>query len=152
MRPIQVDCRSPGSLILVRKIWPEIREIVALGSQVVIDHVEHYGNALQMTGVDQSLEGSWSAVGILHGIRENPTKEFMSKIAEFFDIKPSFFYEYRMIQLMERLEKTPELIDVFLDISSNPGELISAYKNCNPYHEKLSSYAREKATEGVLDT
>ena len=56
----------------------------------------------------------------LMGYRRNPTKEFMIKMADYFDIKPSYFREYRIRLLMDRFEMFPELIDIFLDLSTNP--------------------------------
>src|SRR4030065_1291627 len=46
----------------------------------------------------------------IKGYRRNPTKEFIIKIADYFDVKPSYFREYRMFQLYERFDMLPELI------------------------------------------
>ena len=54
------------------------------------------------------------------GYRRNPTKEFMIRLADYFDIKPSYFREYRIRLLMDRFEMFPELIDIFLDLATNP--------------------------------
>ena len=54
------------------------------------------------------------------GYRKNPTKDFMIRMADYFDIKPSYFREYRIRLLMDRFEMFPELIDIFLDLSTNP--------------------------------
>ena len=70
------------------------------------------------------------------GERRNPTKEFIIKIADYFDLKPSYFREYRMFQLYERFDMFPELIDVFIDLAMNPGrvkEVIRLYKNKDHY-------------------
>ena len=54
------------------------------------------------------------------GYRKNPTKDFMIRLADYFDIKPSYFREYRIGLLMDRFDMFPELIDIFLDLSTNP--------------------------------
>jgi transcriptional regulator with XRE-family HTH domain len=73
--------------------------------------------------------------------RRNPKREFIVKIADYFDIKPSYFKEYRLYQLDDRFDMFPELIDIFIDLSMNPQRIkgiIKAYKERNPY-ENLGS-------------
>lgn len=64
----------------------------------------------------------------LHGNRTNPEPEFMRKLADFFDVKPSYFLEYRLWLLSERLSRFPELVDVFLDLASDPGGVVREYE------------------------
>jgi len=63
-----------------------------------------------------------------HGYRRNPEKDFMIRIADFFDIKPSYFREYRINLLIDKFEIFPEIIDIFLDLSVNPGRIKKVIK------------------------
>ena len=72
----------------------------------------------------------------LMGYRRNPTKEFMIRLADYFDVKPSYFREYRMGLLMDRFEMFPELIDIFLDLAINPmriKKIITEYEKRNQF-------------------
>lgn len=63
-----------------------------------------------------------------------PKKEFIQRLADFFDIKPSYFWEYRKFLLEEYLEKNPEMLDVFLDISTTPRRILDEYRR----HKEIS--------------
>lgn len=65
------------------------------------------------------------------GYRVNPEKDFIIKIADYFDVKPSYFREYRIDILLDRLELYPELIDVFLDLASRPKTIIREWEERN---------------------
>src|SRR5215472_13793449 len=52
---VVVDRRSPRSSIRIRKEWCEIREVIALWPQMVVNHVKHYGQSMPVAGIDQSL-------------------------------------------------------------------------------------------------
>ena len=70
------------------------------------------------------------------GYRRNPKKDFMIKIADFFDIKPSYFREYRINLLIEKFEIFPVLIDIFLDLSIDPQRIkkvIAEYEKRNQF-------------------
>lgn len=72
----------------------------------------------------------------MEGYRRNPTKDFMVRIADFFDIKPSYFREYRINLLIEKFEIFPEIVDIFLDLSVNPGrikKIIKEYEQRNRF-------------------
>lgn len=64
----------------------------------------------------------------VYGYRRDPKKDFMIRIADFFDIKPSYFREYRINLLIEKFEIFPEIIDIFLDLSVNPGRIKKVIK------------------------
>ncbi len=58
----------------------------------------------------------------------NPKKIFMIKIADFLDIKSSYFWEYRKLLLDEYLKLNPEMLDVHLDISTAPKRVLEEYR------------------------
>lgn len=74
------------------------------------------------------------------GYRRNPTKDFMIRLADFFDIKPSYFREYRTGLLIEKFEIFPELVDIFLDLSVNPGRIKKVIKE----YEERNRFANLK--------
>jgi len=78
------------------------------------------GKALHVSGATVS--------NYLHGYRLNPTKEFILEVSELFDIKPSYFREYRIMQLNDKLCEYPELIDCFLDLADDSKRVIKEYK------------------------
>ena len=62
------------------------------------------------------------------GSRTNPKKDFMLRLSDFFDVKPSYFWEYRKLLLDEFLKLNPEMLDVHLDISTAPGRVMEEYR------------------------
>ncbi len=68
---VEIERRSPRSLVAVGEIGAEIAEVISLGTQMVVDHVQHYGQAARVTGIDQSLEPGCSAIRMLRGERIN---------------------------------------------------------------------------------
>jgi len=64
-----------------------------------------------------------------HGYRTNPDIEFMRRCADFFDVKPSYFKEYRINLINEKLSEFPELIDIIATSLSDPKKLIREYKD-----------------------
>ncbi len=62
------------------------------------------------------------------GARANPKKNFMIRLADFFDVKPSYFWEYRKLLLDEFLQLNPEMLDVHLDISTAPKRVMEEYR------------------------
>ena len=71
------------------------------------------------------------------GKRKWPDIKLMRKIADYFDVKPSYFKEYRIYQLEERLAKHPKLIDIFLDLASNPAKIIEEYERIHQHDKEL---------------
>jgi hypothetical protein len=59
----------------------------------------------------------------------------MVDIADYFDVKPSYFIEYRMYQLCKRIEYNPELVDVFLDLASQPLKILAEWKKLQEENE-----------------
>jgi len=62
------------------------------------------------------------------GIKKIPRKEFMQRLSDFFDIKPSYFWEYRKLLLDESLYLNPNMLDVHLDISTAPIRVLQEYR------------------------
>jgi len=97
-----------------------------------IDHHsrEPFGKALKrlrdITGLTQNELGKLLGItGVTinnyeHGYRKNPEPDFVVSVATCFDIKPTYFREYRIYKLLQRLNEYPGLIDLFLDIANNP--------------------------------
>ena len=61
------------------------------------------------------------------GTRRNPDEKFIHDICDFFDLKPSHFLEYRIMQLNKRIENNPELVDVFLDLATNSKRILQEW-------------------------
>jgi transcriptional regulator with XRE-family HTH domain len=78
------------------------------------------GKALKISSV--------TVFNYLHGYRNNPDMEFILSVSDFFDVKPSYFREYRIIKLNDKLCEYPELIDVFLDLADDSKRVIREYK------------------------
>ena len=53
---VEVDSCAPWSRVTVVKIWAETVQIVAGGSQVVVNNVENNGQTARVAGVNQMLE------------------------------------------------------------------------------------------------
>ncbi len=64
---VKIDGRAPGRLVTLGEIGGELGEVIAFGSEVVVNHVQNRRQASLMTRVDESLESRGSAIRILHG-------------------------------------------------------------------------------------
>ncbi len=62
---IQVDRWTPGRPVAVRHVRAEVGQHVSLGPEVVVDHIEHDGEATLVTGADKVLEGRRTAIRVL---------------------------------------------------------------------------------------
>ncbi len=67
LRPVQVHCISPGGLILRGEVGAEPSQVVPLRSEVVVNHVQNYGDAAAVAGVDQALQAVGAAVHFMRG-------------------------------------------------------------------------------------
>lgn len=63
----------------------------------------------------------------LHALRK-PKDSVMERLARAFDIKPSYFLEYRLNELCDYLNRNPKLLDIFLDIASEPDMVIEEWE------------------------
>ena len=65
---VEVDGRAPGGLVPVREVvGGELGQVVAVGAEVVVDHVEQHGQAQAMGLVDQPAEVVGPAVASRRG-------------------------------------------------------------------------------------
>jgi len=69
VRAVVIDRLAPGRLVAVREIRAEVAQVIPLGPQMVVDHVQDHGQPRGVAGVDEVLEPLRAAVGMLH--REN---------------------------------------------------------------------------------
>jgi hypothetical protein len=51
---VEVDRRTPGRPVALREVGSELGEYVALGAQMVVDHVEDHAESGAVRGVDQA--------------------------------------------------------------------------------------------------
>ena len=68
---IEIDRLAPRSVIAIGEVGSKIGEIIAFGTQMVVDDIERDAEIFVVTGVDQPLQSEGAAVGILHRKREN---------------------------------------------------------------------------------
>jgi hypothetical protein len=68
---VEVEARSPGVALRVAQVRSELRQIVAAGSEVVVDDVLDDGETGGMGRVDEALVRLGPAVVLLHGIPEH---------------------------------------------------------------------------------
>lgn len=54
--------------------------------------------------------------------------DFMRMIADELDIRPTYFLEYRIILLYEKVKDYPKLVDIFLDLASDPKKMVEWYE------------------------
>lgn len=76
--------------------------------QLKKDHGDiSYGKISISTGIVES-----SINALANRRRSNPPSEIiLKKIANFFEIKPEYFYEYRLKQLLEYIDSNREFLD-----------------------------------------
>src|SRR5512133_2972564 len=60
--PIEIQRRAPGSPICIGKVRRELGEVIALGSKVIVDHVEYNSDANAVTLIDELLKVARSTV------------------------------------------------------------------------------------------
>jgi hypothetical protein len=63
--PVDVDRRAPRGVVAVAHVRREPLEVVALGAEVVVDHVEHDRETPRVAGVDEPSQTVGPAVGRL---------------------------------------------------------------------------------------
>lgn len=68
---------------------------------------------------------------------DNRKMQFLRKLADYFDIKPTYFREYRIVKLLEILLDKPELIDIFLELAKKSAALIKRYKELDPNRQGI---------------
>ena len=71
MRPVKVDGLPPRRAIAICEVRPEVGEVVPLRAEVVVNNVEHNGEATLVAGIHEALQAERAAVCVLYGKRKN---------------------------------------------------------------------------------
>ncbi len=72
VRAVEVHRVAPRGVVAVGEIRPELREVVAVRAEVVVDHVQQHRNAPAVTGIDQAFQAFGPSVGVVRGIQVDP--------------------------------------------------------------------------------
>jgi len=98
-----------------------------------------FGQALKdlanISGIPQPILGKALKVSAttihnyFNGYRTKPDLDFIRRCADFFDVRPSYFREYRIHIVNERLIEFPELIDIIQIALSDPKKLIRDFRD-----------------------
>ncbi len=64
-RSVEVDGGTPRRRIAVDEVGPELAEVVPVRPEVVVDDVEHDGEAVRVASVDEPLQAVRLAVGVM---------------------------------------------------------------------------------------
>src|SRR5262245_66501426 len=67
---IEIKRRPPWCLVELSEIGAELRQMVSLWPDVVVDHIEDDRHSSLMAGIDKCLESGGTAVGILNRERK----------------------------------------------------------------------------------
>ena len=70
--PIEIEGRTQGDTVPVREVRPEVTKGVALGTKVVVDHIQDHGHALPVTRINQTPESVRPSIGVLYGVGIDP--------------------------------------------------------------------------------
>ena len=62
---VEVDGIAPGRLVVAGEVGAVDAQVVAIGPEVVVDHVEDHGEATLVAGVDQCLQPRRAAVEVV---------------------------------------------------------------------------------------
>ncbi len=73
VRLVQVDGPAPRGLVCVSEVGPKLAQVVAIGSQVVVDDVEADADALRVGGVDEPLQRRGAPVGLVYRVQRTPS-------------------------------------------------------------------------------
>ncbi len=68
VRTVEVDGHPPGCAVAAGEVGREVAEVVALGSEMVVDHIERHGETTLVAGVDEVHEPGRTAIARLHRI------------------------------------------------------------------------------------
>ena len=71
MRAIEVYGLAPGGSVTVCEIGAKVAEKIPLGTEMVVDDIEHNRESLLVTGIHKPLQGTRSAIAVLHREREH---------------------------------------------------------------------------------
>ncbi len=65
---VVIDGVAPGSFVASGEVGAELREVVALVAEVVVDDIEEDGEAALVGGVDKAAKRGGASVIGLHGV------------------------------------------------------------------------------------
>jgi hypothetical protein len=65
VRSVEVERQTPRRLVPVGEVRAVLREVVPLGTEVVVDDVEYKGQPARVAGIDQALEAQRPTVRVL---------------------------------------------------------------------------------------
>lgn len=82
---VEIHRRPPGGVITISQIRSELRQVISLGTEMVVDHVLDHGQSMPMRIVDELLIGGGSAIGILYRKRMDPVVPPISLAGELGD-------------------------------------------------------------------
>ena len=68
-RPVEVDRVTPAGLVLGREVRAELRQVVPVRPEVVVDDIHDHAESPGVRGVDQPLEPVRPAVGVMRGVQ-----------------------------------------------------------------------------------
>src|ERR1700746_3817305 len=71
MRASEVYGLSPGVSVPVCEIGAKVAEEIPLGTEMVVNDIEHNRESLLVTCIDKPLQGARSAIAVLHREREH---------------------------------------------------------------------------------
>ena len=69
LRPVKVDRLSPGRVMGIGEAGGKLGKIIAFGTEMVVDHVQHDREVETMTGVHKLLQPGRTAVGRLWSVK-----------------------------------------------------------------------------------
>src|SRR5579859_4954052 len=82
---VEIDGFAPWCAVEIGEIRTEPGEIVALGTKMVVNNVEHNSQFSLMTRVDESLQAQRSAIGLLHSERKDAVVTPIARAGELGD-------------------------------------------------------------------
>src|SRR5437868_2064581 len=68
---IQIPAVSPRRTMPVREVGPELRQVVPLGAEMIVDHVENGCETHPMAGIHQALESIGTAIRALRSVERD---------------------------------------------------------------------------------
>src|SRR4030095_9906529 len=66
VRYSEIERQAPGGSVAIGKIRCEVGKIISFRTEVIVNDVENDGQTLAVARIDEALEATRSAVGILH--------------------------------------------------------------------------------------
>ncbi len=67
VRPIEIQPCPPRRMIAFGEVRAEVAQVITLWPQMVVDHIQHHGQTVRVTGVHQPLQPRRAAIRVLDG-------------------------------------------------------------------------------------